>query len=74
MKPIFSRAFLLFILSSLYSSFVVVVVVVVFFVGDMSENPSEKDQNKLRFFDNDGYRPRAACICIRNENEDQVRR
>ena len=38
----------------------------------MSENPSEKDQNKLRFFDHDGYRPRAACICIRNENEDQV--
>lgn len=38
----------------------------------MTENSSEKDNNKLRFFDNDGYRPRAACICIRDENEDEV--
>lgn len=38
----------------------------------MTENSSEKDNNKLRFFDDDGYRPRAACICIRDENEDQV--
>lgn len=39
----------------------------------MSVNLSEKDNNKLRYFDDDGYRPRAACICVRNSDEDQVR-
>ena len=32
----------------------------------------EKDPNKMRFFDVDGYRPRAACICVRNQYEDEV--
>lgn len=27
---------------------------------------------KIRHFDNDGYRHRAACICIRNDREDEV--
>ncbi|CAF1414688.1 unnamed protein product [Adineta steineri] len=38
----------------------------------MTGNPSEKDNNKMRFFDNDGYRQRAACICVRNQHEDEV--
>ncbi|CAF0801862.1 unnamed protein product [Didymodactylos carnosus] len=28
--------------------------------------------NKIRYFDNDGYRQRAACVCIRNDNENEV--
>ena len=36
-------------------------------------NPLEKDDNKMRFFDDDGYRQRAACICVRNQYEDEVR-
>lgn len=32
----------------------------------------EKSDNKMRVFDTDGYRQRAASICVRNENEDQV--
>jgi len=40
---------------------------------EMSLNVSEKDDTKLRYFDDDGYRPRAACICVRNEAEDEVR-
>ncbi|CAF0995727.1 unnamed protein product [Rotaria sordida] len=33
----------------------------------------EKDNNnKIRFTDHDGYRQRAACICIRNEREDEI--
>ncbi|UJR10847.1 hypothetical protein I4U23_015035 [Adineta vaga] len=27
---------------------------------------------KMRLFDHDGYRQRAACICIRNEHEDEI--
>jgi hypothetical protein len=32
-----------------------------------------KNNSKIRFFDHDGYRSRAACICVRNESEDEVR-
>ncbi len=39
----------------------------------MTGNHSEKDDNKMRFFDHDGYRQRAACICVRNQHEDEVR-
>jgi len=39
----------------------------------MTGNHYEKDDNKLRFFDDDGYRQRAACICIRSQHEDEVR-
>jgi len=38
----------------------------------MTGNHSEKDNNKTRFFDDDGYRQRAACICVRNQHEDEV--
>ena len=38
----------------------------------MTGNHYEKDSNKLRFFDDDGYRQRAACICVRNQHEDEV--
>jgi len=38
----------------------------------MTGNHFEKDDNKLRFFDGDGYRQRAACICVRSEHEDEV--
>jgi hypothetical protein len=34
---------------------------------------TEKDKTKIRFIDHDGYRQRAACICVRNEREDEVR-
>jgi len=40
----------------------------------MTGTPSEKEDNKMRFFDDDGYRPRAACICVRNPHEDEVRK
>jgi hypothetical protein len=40
----------------------------------MTGNPYEKDNNKMRFFDHDGYRQRAACICVRNQHEDEVRK
>ncbi|CAF2766934.1 unnamed protein product [Rotaria sp. Silwood2] len=33
---------------------------------------SEKDNNKIRSIDDDGYRQRAACICVRNEREDEI--
>ncbi|UJR34924.1 hypothetical protein I4U23_027702 [Adineta vaga] len=35
-------------------------------------NPFEKDNNKMRFFDDDGYRQRAACICVKNQYEDEI--
>jgi len=34
---------------------------------------TEKNKTKMRFTDHDGYRQRAACICVRNEREDEVR-
>lgn len=40
----------------------------------MTGNLYEKDSNKLRFFDDDGYRQRAACICVRSQHEDEVRK
>jgi hypothetical protein len=30
-------------------------------------------EKEMRFIDQDGYRQRAACICVRNEREDEVR-
>lgn len=33
----------------------------------------EKDNTKMRCIDKDGYRERAACICVKNEREDEVR-
>ncbi|CAF0883743.1 unnamed protein product [Rotaria sp. Silwood1] len=38
----------------------------------MTGNHYEKDINKMRFFDDDGYRQRAACICVRNQHEDEI--
>lgn len=35
---------------------------------------TETNKTKTRLIDPDGYRQRAACICIRNEREDEVRR
>jgi len=34
---------------------------------------TEKNKTKIRIIDRDGYRQRAACICVRNEREDEVR-
>ena len=38
----------------------------------MTRHHRDKTDSKMRFFDHDGFRHRAACICIRNEGEDQV--
>jgi hypothetical protein len=40
----------------------------------MTGNHHEKNNNKMRVFDDDGYRQRAACICVRNQYEDEVRK
>ena len=34
---------------------------------------NDKHKTKLRIVDRDGYRQRAACICVRNEREDEVK-
>ena len=28
--------------------------------------------DQQRFYDNDGYKKRAACVCVKNENENEV--
>lgn len=29
--------------------------------------------NSIRTYDEDGFRKRAACLCVRNDHEDEVR-
>ena len=31
-----------------------------------------KERTDQRFYDNDGYKKRAACVCVKNENENEV--
>ena len=38
----------------------------------MTGDHHDKSSNKMRYFDDDGYRQRAACICVRSEQEDEV--
>ncbi|CAF3389611.1 unnamed protein product [Rotaria sp. Silwood1] len=33
---------------------------------------TQKDKTQIRFIDHDGYRQRAACICVRSESEDEI--
>jgi hypothetical protein len=31
-----------------------------------------KERTDQRFYDNDGYKKRSACVCVKNENENEV--